>query len=112
MFYLDQQCCQVACGMRGHRPYCTWGLGLQALWAGSAQGQSCRCSPLLLAALMLWQQGKQKSKDTMGPNGAFTDGRRVGVLSDFSVDNELTFLGKSKLRMETGIKAVSVVHKE
>lgn len=48
----------------------------------------------------------------MGPNGAFTDGRRVSVLSSFSVDNELTFLGKSKLRMETGIKAVSVVHKE
>lgn len=43
---------------------------------------------------MLWQQGKQDGKDTVGANGAFTDGPRESVHSDFGADHEFTFLGE------------------
>lgn len=57
MFYLDQQRCQTTRGLRGQRPYCTWDLGAAGI--GSRIGAGTKLQLIILAALMLWQQGKQ-----------------------------------------------------
>ena len=77
----------------GQRPYCTW--GLWGLGAGSEQAQSCSWLPLLLAALMLWQQGKQNS---FWQTGRMQQGqmRHLWTVWEWmlSADHELTFLGE------------------
>lgn len=77
----------------GQRPYCTWGLGAAGR-AGSVQARSCSWLPLLLAALMLWQRGKQ---NRFWQTGRMQQGqmRHLWTVWEWmlSADHELTFLG-------------------
>ena len=95
MFYLDQQCCQIT-GELGDRGLTAPGIwGLWGSGAGSAQAQCCSWLPLLLAALMLWQRGKQNS---FWQTGRMQQGqmRHLWTVWEwmFSADHELTFLGE------------------
>lgn len=117
MFYLPRQGCQVTGGLGGHRTYCTWGLGAAGIVGWISTGTKLRWIISALSSTDVVATGKTEGvlanwKDAMGPNWAYRNGPGGSALCYFRADDGVTFPGKTKLSLESGIETMSVLQEE